>query len=131
MRLLAWKLFSLSIKIVSSVSSLMQHFKAAQARNRPLRQHLLPLHRSTDADAGKVVTLPWHACQSLMHLRLLVVAWRKSPSWRRESVSSCYAPTPSYFPLSSHLDSGTFIPWLFRPTSCFFRVLLFFFLWIR
>lgn len=72
--LIVRKLFSLSIKIVSTAGPLNAAFKAARARNRPLRRYLLPLRRSTDADAGKVVTLSWHACQSLMHLRLLVAA---------------------------------------------------------
>lgn len=69
------KLFSLPVKIVLTVGEQLDAtFKAARVRNRPLRRHLLPLRRSTDAGAGKVVTLPWHACQSLMHLRLLVAA---------------------------------------------------------
>lgn len=95
-------------------------FKAARTRNRPLRQHLFPLHRSTDVDAEKVVTLPWHACQSLMYLRLLVAVHEGS---RRRGAGNLFLLAmllpPSRF-LSSHLDSGTFIPWWFRRSSCFF-----------
>lgn len=114
-RLIVWKLFSLMIKIVSTAEPLNAAFKAARARNRPLGRYLLPLRRSDRCrcrESGDVTLarLPKFNAPSAFGGS----ARRKSPSWRRVSVSSCYAPTASHFPLSSHLDSATFIPWRFR-----------------
>jgi len=100
-------------------------FKAARARNRPLRRYLLPLRRSTDA--GKVMTLPWHACQSLMHLRLLVATHEGS---RRRDAGNLFLLAATASLLSAIFSSRLRHFYTLAILSCFFCD-LFFFLSIR
>lgn len=71
---------------------------ALPAQNRPLILHLLPPREATDV--GKVVTLHWHACQSLMHLWLLMAAHEGS---RRRGAGNLFllAILPPSLPLSA------------------------------